>query len=341
MSTTLKDIARLAGVNPATVSRTINRPEKVKPETRQKIEAIINEQGYKPNFFAQGLASGRTDSVGILTSFNTNPYIIEIIETLEHQLAIDGTYMYLCNCQQSLELEKKYLDELMRRKIDGLFVIESPSLNTVHNLYVKNGFDCPVILINQHIKTAGDCFVVSCDQKPGILEIFNEVKHRRLYPFILFTPADKSYYFALKERLFESWRLKNRLDNNQARCVRLEKLIDPNSEKSVWYSSEAAKELFKRYSPRAILAGNDLMALGVLAAAREKGINVPRDLSIAGVDNTFISRISIPAMSTIDLRMGEMGLKAAELYRKLKKNSPVQCKRELRVPSMFYRRETF
>ena len=341
MSVTLGDIAKIAGVNPSTVSRVLNSPEKVKLKTRQKIEDIINEQGYKPNFFARGLANGRTDSVGILTYFNTNPYIIEIIETIEHQLAADGTYMYLCNCQHSIELEKKYLDELMHRKIDGLFVIESPSLNTKENLYTKRNFDCPVIIINQHKRPYGDNYVICCDQKPGILEVFEEVKRRRLYPFILLIPAERSYTFTLKERLFEIWRQKNRLNKNQALCVRIDKLLDPNGEKTVWYSSEAAKELFTRYRPRSILTGNDLMAMGVLAAAREKGISVPRQLSIAGVDNTFLSRISIPAMSSIDLRMGEIGIKAAELYRGLRENKLSGRKKALAVPSLFYRRDTF
>jgi LacI family transcriptional regulator len=83
------------------------------------------------------------------------------------------------------------------------------------------------------------------------------------------------------------------------------------------------------------------MALGVLAAAREKGISIPNELSIAGVDNTFISRISTPVMSTIDLRMGEVGAKAAELYRSLKKNNPAKQKSKLILPSLFCRRETF
>ena len=193
MGSRLEDIARLAGVNPSTVSRTINKPEKVKLKTRQKIEAIINELGYKPNYFAQGLMRGQTDSVGILTSLHTNPYFLEIIEALEHLLASDGTYMYLCNCENNIELEKKYLDELTRRKIDALFVVESPSLNTKYNFYTTHPLDCPVILINQHTRPYGDNYVVYCDQKPGIVEVFDEVLRRKLYPFILLTPAEKTY----------------------------------------------------------------------------------------------------------------------------------------------------
>lgn len=343
MGSTLEDIARLAGVNPSTVSRAISKPEKVKLKTRQKIEAIISETGYKPNFFARGLVRGHTDSVGILTSLHSNPYFIEIIKVIEHLLAEDGSYMYLCNCENSVEMEKKYLDELMSRKIDSLFVIETPSLNTADNFYTKNKFDCPVILINQHLKPFGDNYVVRCDQKPGITEVFDEVKRRRLFPFILLIPAEKSYSYLFKERLFENWRRRNRLAEKQVRLIRVEKLLEPNNENSVWYSFEAAKKLFTRYRPRSILAGNDLMALGVLAAAHEKGIAVPRDLSIAGVDNTLISRISMPALSCVDLRMPEIGNRAVELYRSVRNDPHALHGRAaaVSIASLFCRRGTF
>ena len=341
MGSRLEDIARLAGVNPSTVSRTINNPEKVKIKTRQKIEAIINELGYRPNFFAQGLMKDQTDSVGILTSLYANPYFLEIIKPLELSLTADGTYIYLCNCETDIELEKKYLDELIRRKINALFVIESPSLNTKDNLYVKNKFDFPVIMINQHLKPYGDNYVVRCDQKPGIAEVLDEVKRRELYPFVLYIPSEKSYSYFLKERLFENWQKKNRLNKKQACCIKLKTLLEPNNEKSVWNSYEEAKALFSRFCPKAILAGNDLMAMGVLAAAREKGIKVPQDLSIAGVDNTLFSRISIPALSTIDLQTGEIGAKAAQLYQIIKSDPQATNEQILTISSSFCRRETF
>ena len=342
MVKTLDDIAKLAGVNPSTVSRTINNPEKVKLKTRQKIEAIIDKVGYRPNFFAQGLMKGSTDSVGLLTSIHANPYFMEIIAAIEHALVPDGTYMYLCNCENSIELEKKYLDELIRRKIDGLFVVETPSLNTKQNLYVNSRFDCPVIFLNQHTRSFGDNYVVRCNQAPGIMEVFNEVRQRRLYPFVLLTPAEKSYSYLLKERLFKKWQRQYRLDERCVRHIKLANFYEPNNEQSFWSSYETAKKLLAEGGrPRSILAGNDLMAQGVLIAAHETGIAVPEELSIAGVDNTFISRISRPALSTIDLRMEKVGTLAAQLYQGLKMRPHENYKRVQSIPSLFCRRGTF
>jgi len=342
MARTLDDIARLAGVNPSTVSRTINNPEKVKLKTRQKIEAIIDEVGYRPNFFAQGLMKGQTDSVGLLTSIHANPYFMEIIEAIEHALVPDGTYMYLCNCENSADLEKKYLEELARRKIDGLFVVETPSLNTKHSIYAGGRFDFPVILLNQHTRSSADNYIVRCNQIPGITSIFDEVIKRSLYPFILLTPAEKSYSYLLKERLFKKWREQYRIAERNARHIKMENLHEPNTEQSLWNSYKLAKELLtSRNRPRSILAGNDLMAQGVLIAAHEIGIAVPGELSIAGVDNTFISRISMPALSTIDLRMRDIGTLAAELYQRIKSNPHEKHEKVLSIPSFFCRRGTF
>ena len=207
--------------------------------------------------------------------------------------------------------------------------------------FIQNKFDFPVILINQHLKPYGENYIVRCDQKPGITEVFEKVKQQELYPFVLFIPAEKSYSYIYKERLFENWRKKNKLDKEKARCIKLEKILDPNNEKSVWNSYEEAKTLFKTFRPRSILVGNDLLALGVLAAAREHGIKVPQDLSIAGVDNNIFSRISIPALSTIDLRTNEIGTMAAQLYYVIKKNPSAEQEQILTLPSFFSPRGTF
>ena len=346
MRKTLEDIAKLAGVNSSTVSRTISNPQKVKLKTRQKIEAIIEAQGYKPNFFAQGLAKGLSDSVGLITSIHANLYFLEIIETIQRLLAADGTYMYLCDCANNIELEKKYLDELKRRKIDGLFVIETPSLNTDNNFYVKNTFDCPVILINQHKKPYGNNYIVQCDQKPGIEKVLFEVKQQKLFPFMLLLPGDKSYSYFIKEKLFKKWRQKNNFSENQARCMILDKLLNTNNEETVWSSYHAAKKFIPQLRPRSILAGNDLMALGVLSAANEMKIPIPRELAIIGVDNSLFARISFPTLSTIDLRMNEVGTKAAELYRIAKRKTGIGSLKKTKdrvvvVPSLFCRGGTF
>jgi DNA-binding LacI/PurR family transcriptional regulator len=340
MGTRLEDVAKLAGVHPSTVSRAISKPEKVKLKTRQKIESIIKDLGYKPDYFARALMKGQTDSVGIITSLHTNSYFLEIVHSIEQKLSLNGTYIFLCNCEQRFDLEERYIDELERRKIDALFVVETPSLNTNRNLYMNRSFDFPVILINQHCKPFGENYVVRCDQRPGILAVFEYVRKYNLFPFLLFIPAEESYSYMIKERFFNKWR--RELSEKDARMVKLHGRFDVNNEESVWNSYEAAKDILSSPArPRAVLAGNDLMATGVLIAARELEIRVPADLAVAGVDNIFLSRISMPSLSTIDLRMREVGTRAAELYQEIKE-APEKSRAKIHVlPSQFCPRESF
>ncbi|GHT95641.1 ribose operon repressor [Spirochaetia bacterium] len=334
MGNRIEDIARLAGVSTATVSRAINSPEKVSPATRQKVESVISAHGYTPNYFARGLMKHRTDSVGVLTSYHTNPYYTEIIDTIVRAFTQNGTYLYLCNCEHDIELERKYTEELLRRNIDALIVVETPSLNTSENNFLYRQFDCPVILINQHLEPYGDAYIIRCDQEPGIQEVFAYVQQHRLFPFVLFFGVDNSYSFRLKEELFRKWKDQSGLSDRDVRLYRSEKLVDTNDENTVWYTSEILKELFAAPSrPRSIFTGNELMAMGALTAARELSIPVPQELAVIGIDNTILSRISSPPLSTVDLRMRDIGNMAVELYLDIKNNGEKVHAKVQSIPS--------
>jgi LacI family transcriptional regulator len=342
MGIRIEDIAKQAGVSIATISRTINNPGLVSPATRAKVEEVIQQAGYNPNYFARGLKKQSTDSVGIITSLHTNPYFIEIIDAIESVLSANGTYTYICSCENREELEGKYAQELVRRNIDALFVIETPSLNTADNYFGKKKFECPVILINQHRKPyGGKNYIVRCDQKPGIEEVFARVLRKKLFPFMLFLCAEKNYSYTYKAKLFESWRLDNHISSKNGRILISGETIDGNSEKAVWDTHETALKILASPSrPRAILAGNEYMAMGIMAAAKTLSIAIPRELAVIGVDNTILGRLSSPALSTVDLRMKEVGTAAAALYLDLKRNPDKKRARIHTIPSIFCSRDS-
>jgi DNA-binding LacI/PurR family transcriptional regulator len=341
VSIRIEDIARAAEVSTATVSRVLNNPSQVRPVTREKIRAIINQLGYKPNYVAQSLMKGYTDSVGLLVSYHTNPYFTTIVDAISSILIKRGIFLYLCNCENNVESEKEYTEELFRRNIDALIVLETPSLNTKDNFFIHQKFNHPVILINQHLEPYGDNYIVRCDQKPGILEIFNYIENNRLYPFILFNGSNNSYSFILKDMLFDEWKKKAHLSDREVINFPVKKIFDSNDENIVWYICEIIKELIKSGKrPRSIFAANELMALGVLAAARELSIAIPEELAVVGIDNTILARVSTPPLSTIDLHMNEIGIKAAELYLKLKNNPKEDHPRVQVIPSQLCMRHT-
>ena len=281
-----------------------------------------------------------TGSVGILISLQTNPYFIDIIDSIERVLSRQGTYIYLCNCENNLALEREYTQELIRRNIDALMVIETPSLNTQGNHFLYNKFNCSVILINQHLEPYGDNYVIRCDQTQGINAVFEYIKKEKLFPFLLFMCSEDNYSYVLKEKLFKKWRQENGYSEKKARIIKARELLDANNEKSVWKTYKIARKILgSPHRPRSILAGNELMAMGILTAARDLSIPVPGELTVIGVDNTYLSRISFPPLSTVDLRMKDVGTMAAELYLEIKNNPGKEHPRIQVIPSRFIRRD--
>jgi LacI family transcriptional regulator len=318
MGANIEDIAKAAGVSTATVSRVLNNPSIVSEATRRRVEAAIELHGYKPNIFARGLMSTRTGSVGILTSYITNPYMTSIIESIEATLAKAETFIYLCNCGPDENLERSYARELLRRKVDALIVLETPSLNGDNRYFLELEAECPVILVNEHRSSDTRHHILRCAQEPGLIEALWHFLSRNLLPVALMIGEDSSYSFALKRQLFTTFRDANGLSPQDLSCHVLGG-ADSNYEEIVYQAARLTAELCRGpRAPRAILAGNDMIGVGVLQGALGAGLRVPGDLSIIGVDNTLLSRICVPQLSTVDLRTEDMGRMAAELYLRIR-----------------------
>lgn len=339
MDSTIDDIAREAGVSTATVSRVLNNPEVVKPATRQRVEEAIKRLDYRPNVFARGLKQSKTGIVGILVQNITNPYMTAIVEAIEETLAKNDTFIYLCNSQGSEELERRYLDELLRRRVEALMVLESPAFDRKRSLYSDVEAECPVILVNEHIHFDSPHHIVRCGQEPGLVEAFNYFLSRQLFPIALVLAEDLSYSQRVKENLFRDFASRSGLKGQDAQ-VHL--VRNPNVEEVVPKAAALTREILRGAGrPRAILAYNDLIGVGVIQGARDLGLRVPEDLSVISVDNTFLSRISVPQLSTVDLRMGDVGRMAAELFLRIRADyvPPKAASRE-EIASRLVLRET-
>jgi DNA-binding LacI/PurR family transcriptional regulator len=283
---------------------------------------------------------GHTNSAGLLVSWQgaPNPCHREIADTIGQILTRNGIFTYLCDCENSFELEKQYARELIRRNIDALFVIETPSLNTGDNYFVQNHFDCPVILVNQHTEPYGDAghsnaghnaYGVYCDRKPGLMAMFNQVKRNLLFPFMLYISDTGT------AELFKAWKEKNRLSAKDAWVYTSKE--SAGTEDAVWRTHGVVKRILaSSFRPRSILAGNDCMAAGILAAARELSIRIPEELTLVGVDTAILSRISGIPLNTIDLRVRDLGKAAAELYLELKSNPETAPERIQVIPAQYH-----
>jgi LacI family transcriptional regulator len=317
MSLTIDDIARAARVSTATVSRVINKNYPVSARTRKRVEAAVARLNYSPNVFARGLMKARTDSVGIIVPFLSNPYHTQIVNAIESQLSRHDVFIYLCCSYEDPDMEREYLRRLVARSVDVLIVIEAYSMNTRRNHFLDAAVRQPIILVNEHLALDAPHAIVRCAQEPGLLRAFESLHASGSRSIVLFR-GGAGYSFDMKERLFKSFRRGKDLDPEQNPVVRIQKANVPQA---VHEAADRIGALLKGpRPPSAVLAGNDLMAIGVLQGALAAGARVPGDLSIISVDNTMISEISSPRLSAVDLKMEKVGLAAARTYLDLREH---------------------
>lgn len=320
MNVRIEDVARAAGVSTATVSRVINNDgHPVTAATRRKVEAAIRKLRYTPNIFARGLMKGTTNSVGIIVPYLSNPYHTEIVDAIVEVLARHDVFVHLCCSYDKLDLEQEYVRGLIQRRVDALIVVEAPSFNSSR----PETFDMysipkqPTILVNEHVSLATTHHIVRCAQEPGIeqaLARFQVLGRERVALF----RGGPGYSFELKERLFTRFLRDNGRNVKENPIVRIR---HPNDPRAVHDSAAHITGLLAGpASPQAVLAANDLIALGVVQGALAAGARVPSDLAIISVDNTIVSQFSRPPLSSVDLRMKTVGHTAARAYLELRSN---------------------
>ena len=299
---TIYDIAKRAGVSVATVSRVLNGVDHpVKEETRKKIIDAAGELGYRPNKIAKSLAHRRTYTVALLIPSITNNFYTEIAEVIEEKLGKRGYSTYLCNTQRMIEREMQYVDDLIARKVDG--VIFSPTrvkpednLVNARNLeeLIKNGI--AVVAFGSHFTNVNQVYINTYEGALEATRYLLELGHRRI-GFIDGLEAGtrksrrRGYINGLKmagiqidEDLIVSGNLEM---DGEYQCVRkLMQLADP---------------------PTAIIAVNNLMAIGALKGAKDMGISVPEELSIIGFDDSKLSEVVEPPLTVVKQPLKEIG----------------------------------
>lgn len=306
MSSNINDVAREAGVSITTVSRVLNNNYPVKKETREKIEKAIEKLSYKPNAMARGLITKKTSMIGVIVPGITNLFFSTIVEAIEEITKKQGYNITLCNSGGDYKEEKEVIRELVSRQIDGIIVIDPRYENIQGDFYNDLSKTLPAVIISG--STAGaKCNFVSYDEEVGTHEAFEyliSLGHER----IAFIRGQKSLSYDIKEAIYKSLMGKN--------ATKYENIIDVGKGNSIEVvlrtQDEIEKVLCQENRPTAFFACNDLMAVGAINACTKLNIKVPQEVSIIGFDNTILSSISHPKLTSVDLNMKEIGRRSAE-----------------------------
>jgi LacI family transcriptional regulator len=287
---TISDIARLSGVSNRTVSRVLNRSSKVGEATREKVQRIIDEMGYRPNAQARGLAARRSYLLGLIYDNPDALFIDQAQRGVLNQCRELGYELVIHPCGETDTLYSEVVGSVKRSKLDGVIVL--PPLSEDRDLagaLAQEGI--PYVRLAAIALDTSDRVVVSNERSAvaAMAAYLVKLGHRRI-----------GYVTGPQGRRSTRERLEGFTDAlEQLRCPVREEMIargDYTFESGV----ECARALLARPEPpTAIFASNDEMALGVIQTAMEMGLAVPRDLSVAGFDDSALATRIRPKLTTI------------------------------------------
>lgn len=298
------DVANHAGVSPATVSRTLNHPDKVRPDTRKRIQHAIDETGYIRNRAAQAIHGKRSGTVGLIVPTLDNAIFSNLIQAFSEQLNEESFTMLVATHGYDLDREYNLLRSLLEHRVEGIGLIGLNHKEETYALLERR--ETPVVAMWNFSDTSRVSCIGSDNYQAGRLIAAHllELGHDRI---ALVFPET-----AGNDRAAD--RLKGAIE-----CLS-EAGIDvrPNWQISTTYSIKharaASNDMFSASDhPTAVIAGNDVIAQGVVYSAMSNGFVVPDDVSVAGIGDFSGSADLLPSLSTVRLRSNAIGKRAAEV----------------------------
>lgn len=300
----LADVAEQAGVSVSTVSRVINRPDMVDPDTRSQVEAVLSKMDYRPSRVARRLKNrGKAQILGVIIPDIQNPFYSEIVRGIE-DVAYQRDYaVILCNSEEDPEREDFYLNVLHGESADGVIL---PPLLRAGNSYSADieEYDFPIVCFDRRLP--GDPVdTVIVDNRKGAWEVTAHLLglgHRRIGvicgPDNLSTSTERleGYQQALRDYGVE-------ID---------EELVRMGPPHRGAGHARADELLSLDQPPTAIFAANNQLCLGVLECAREHGLSIPDEIAIVGFDDAPWAKLLDSPLTTVEQPTYEIGQQAAQ-----------------------------
>ena len=302
----LKDIARMAGVSTATVSRVINRSGPVSAETAQKVLRVIEESGYVPDTIAKSLRMGQTKTVGFVVPDISNPFFPEVLNGAEAVCADHGYTIILGNTSEDIACEAKVVRSLRQQRADGLLMIlVDESGGTLRQALVGADSDLPIVFIDRHIEGFRYDSVI-IDNEAGTSQATKhllELGHTKIA--IIHGPITTTPGVG---------RLRGYRAAMEAAGVpeNPEYVLEGDFRTASGY--ELAKQLMSLPDPpTAIIGGNNLMTMGIFRRLRDMDVPIPGRVSLIGFDDFPLAGYLSPPLTVVDRPMSDMGRLAADL----------------------------
>lgn len=320
---TIKEVAKMAGVSISTVSRVVNGSLSVDKDMTKKVEDAVKILAYKPNLTARTLVRNSSDIIGIVIPSVTIPYFVELLKIIEKKSRALGYSIVISNTEGQEKIEKEAIKVLKRRNVDGIFLIP-----TSNNLDYLADTDIPIVIVSQYFK---DIDSVSVNHEKGaalITEHLLKIGYKKI--------AYIGNYGDDKFLGFKNTLNKNNIEFNDKNFIKETPWLDyfDDSEIDKYIKTMNSKDI------NAIFAHNDVAAFKVIKVLKKYGYKIPEDIAVAGFDNSFLSKISEPKITSIEQPIEEIAEIAFEIILKKIKNKNNHVENILLNPKLIIEEST-
>jgi len=310
MGYTMREVAKRAGVSPATVSRVLNKTQHIAPETEQRVREVVRALNYHQNVHARRLATGRSNLFGLVISEIVNPYFPEIIRGFQAAAWERGFDVLLCNTEYQSARVESVLRKLIESDVRGVAIMTSSVDQGVTAELSAAGVGLVFCNLGPAAKLVSN---ISIDYQRGIAQAIEHVValgHQRAA--VIAGPGDNRTAITIKHALVEG------LDQRKLNPY---PVLESNYRVDAG-ASAVRVVLSQPEIPTVIFCGNDLIAMGAMNALEEAGVRVPEDISVIGIDDISFAFLARPPLTTISVpreRLGTVAFEALDKILRLKR----------------------
>lgn len=295
MPATIRDVARISGVHVSTVSRTFSAPHLVNPSTRARVLEFAEQLGYRPNRAARALITGRTHNIGLIVADIANPFFPPLIKAAESHARVRDYHVFVADTNEDPGVEEELVLALAKQ-VDGVLLC-SPRMSTTQ--IEKLSRDVPLVVVNRPVPGLPAVVMDVAQGARLAIEHLTQLGHREIA--LLGGPRGSW----TNREIRRAATLATRTANGQLT------VLGPHTPTEE--SGAAQAEAVMRTGATAVLAYNDLMAVGLIDGLDRLGVRVPQDVSVVGIDDTALSRRNRPTLTTVATPTAAAGRAAVDM----------------------------
>ncbi|SFI51360.1 transcriptional regulator, LacI family [Streptosporangium canum] len=292
MTATIRDVAQASGVHVSTVSRTFSAPHLVNAETRTRVLAVAENLGYRPNRAARALTTGRTHNLGLIVADISNPFFPPLIKAAQAHARARDYHVFVADTDEDPQVEEELIQTLTKQ-VDGVLLC-SPRLS--NRAIERLRADVPFVVVNRRVKGMPTILMDVGQGARLAIEHLTRLGHRRI---------------ALLSGPGGSWTSGEMREAAAAMDGVDLVILGPNAPTEQGGLAVAAEVIAS--GATGVLAYNDLVAIGLIEGLYERGVRVPGDVSVVGVDDIVSGRLNRPKLTTVAMPTAAAGRMAVDL----------------------------